>query len=761
LRYLAGMGVKDLWTIASPCEERISLHQLRGQTLAIDLAGWIVQNQTVAGLNHRVTRPHLRNLIFRTQTLLGLDILPVFVLDGQAPKIKSATVASRNAQTWGPRGHQSSQPSGAQIQQSPKVQKRRQFSGVLKECGRLLESLGVPVVTAPGEAEAFCAALDRCGVVDGVVSDDSDSLCYGAKIVYRNFSTDPKNFSVSKYCAKRLRKEVGLSRERIVVMALLLGCDYTPGGVTGVGKENIIRLFQHWGSPEKGELQLVIDWSTVEEEGEVVDKKPTHCGTCGHPGSVGAHRKSGCTVCPEGGCEPGTPCPCLYHSQDNQKKITESSIRRKALETPGWPHHEVIKEFYALDGGRFSQAFKWKCPDPPAFIQICVSRMDWEQDYSIEKVQNLITRWQVQNPSGSSGVSPTMVVKTRIQAGQNMVEVEWSCNLPSLPNMFTACVPTTDFEKAYPTVLQEYIEMKESKKRKPKKAKAVKNKENQEPVSKPAAKAKKAEGKTKLPKGVQPSITKFLKPTEPILEQEPLDPMDDLVRGFNESLDLRPKNLLIKKTVYSTTTVVREARLIEAPKRAKDPELKSNVFDMEDSLDNGSVNLQYGSSTPYQQNQGPSSGNATKHLQDSDIKQYLEETYNSEMSGILDDILGCNGGYSPDSMKKPDLRRLDFNALDSGTKSYNTQKTSTPDLRKEISQASPLAYGSPCLKPNTELRREQPRLNDHRRQPTLDVERKTNPVVSEEDSFDGDEFDVEVSKCTPFLERVKKRLANK
>ena len=38
-----------------------------------------------------------------------------------------------------------------------------------------------------------------------------------------------------------------------------------------------------------------------------------------------------------------------------------------------------------------------------------------------------------------------------------------------------------------------------------------------------------------------------------LLLVEPLDPMDDLVRGFNESLDLRPKNLLIKKTVYSTT----------------------------------------------------------------------------------------------------------------------------------------------------------------------------------------------------------------
>jgi len=32
-----------------------------------------------------------------------------------------------------------------------------------------------------GEAEAYCAALDAAGLVDGVVSNDSDCLCYGAR----------------------------------------------------------------------------------------------------------------------------------------------------------------------------------------------------------------------------------------------------------------------------------------------------------------------------------------------------------------------------------------------------------------------------------------------------------------------------------------------------------------------------------------------------------------------------------------------------
>jgi len=64
------MGVKDVWHVSGACEERISLHTLRGSTLAIDLAGWVVQNNTAPGLSHSVTRPHLRNLFFRINTLL-------------------------------------------------------------------------------------------------------------------------------------------------------------------------------------------------------------------------------------------------------------------------------------------------------------------------------------------------------------------------------------------------------------------------------------------------------------------------------------------------------------------------------------------------------------------------------------------------------------------------------------------------------------------------------------------------------------------
>jgi 5'-3' exonuclease len=44
---------------------------------------------------------------------------------------------------------------------------------------------GLPVVVAPGEAEAMCAALNRRGHVDGVATSDVDALLFGAEVVYR------------------------------------------------------------------------------------------------------------------------------------------------------------------------------------------------------------------------------------------------------------------------------------------------------------------------------------------------------------------------------------------------------------------------------------------------------------------------------------------------------------------------------------------------------------------------------------------------
>ena len=50
----------------------------------------------------------------------------------------------------------------------------------------LLTLLGVPVIVAPSEAEAQCAALVKAGKADAVASEDMDSLAFGSSFLLRS-----------------------------------------------------------------------------------------------------------------------------------------------------------------------------------------------------------------------------------------------------------------------------------------------------------------------------------------------------------------------------------------------------------------------------------------------------------------------------------------------------------------------------------------------------------------------------------------------
>lgn len=51
---------------------------------------------------------------------------------------------------------------------------------------------GLPYIIAPMEAEAQCAYLELEKLVDGVVTDDSDVLLFGARSVFKNIFDDRK-----------------------------------------------------------------------------------------------------------------------------------------------------------------------------------------------------------------------------------------------------------------------------------------------------------------------------------------------------------------------------------------------------------------------------------------------------------------------------------------------------------------------------------------------------------------------------------------
>lgn len=125
---------------------------------------------------------------------------------------------------------------------------------MISECQQLLRLFGLPYITAPMEAEAQCAELVSLGLVDGIVTDDSDTLLFGGTRVYKNMFNQSK--FVECFLASDLEKEYALDRSKLIRFAHLLGSDYTEG-IPGVGPVTALEIVT-----EFRDLEEFRDWWT-------------------------------------------------------------------------------------------------------------------------------------------------------------------------------------------------------------------------------------------------------------------------------------------------------------------------------------------------------------------------------------------------------------------------------------------------------------------------------------------------------------------
>jgi hypothetical protein len=80
-------------------------------------------------------------------------------------------------------------------------------NSVISDCRKLFSYLGLPYLIANGEAEAQCVELERLGLCDGVVTDDSDAWLFGVKKCYKDMFSKRRN--VSEFDAEKIQQELG------------------------------------------------------------------------------------------------------------------------------------------------------------------------------------------------------------------------------------------------------------------------------------------------------------------------------------------------------------------------------------------------------------------------------------------------------------------------------------------------------------------------------------------------------------------------
>ena len=236
---------------------------------------------------------------------------------------------------------------------------------MVQECQALLRLFGLPYVTAPMEAEAQCAALVDLGLVDGIVTDDSDIFLFGGTRVYKNMFNAAK--FVECYLAADLEKEYALDRVKMIRLAHLLGSDYTEG-VAGIGPVTALEIISEFDN-----LEAFRDWCiSVQMD---VGARP---GEKHDPNTTTSQTKDPSSAFPSLSARVATN---LYSTPFRRKFKKQA---QKLILPASFPDPRVDQAYLHPDIDSDSSSFEWGVPDLDRLRSFLMATIGWTPERTDE-----------------------------------------------------------------------------------------------------------------------------------------------------------------------------------------------------------------------------------------------------------------------------------------------------------------------------------------------------------------------------------------
>ncbi|CAH0717687.1 unnamed protein product, partial [Brenthis ino] len=199
------------------------------------------------------TTSHLMGTFYRTIRLVDNGIKPVYVFDGKPPDMKSHQLNKRAERR---EEAEKELQKATEAGDKASIEKfNRRLVKVTKQHGeearQLLKLMGVPVVEAPCEAEAQCAALVKAGKVFAVATEDMDALTFGANILLRHLTfSEARKMPVQEFHLDQVLSGLELNHNEFIDLCILLGCDYCES-IRGIGPKRAIDLVKQHRSIEE------------------------------------------------------------------------------------------------------------------------------------------------------------------------------------------------------------------------------------------------------------------------------------------------------------------------------------------------------------------------------------------------------------------------------------------------------------------------------------------------------------------------------
>ncbi len=264
-----GVNLRDL--IPATARKEIELKMLRGKVVALDAYNMLYQFLTairqpdgtpLMDSQGRVTS-HLSGLFYRTINIVEEGIKPVYVFDGKPPELKQKEISERIKRKEKAEKKYIEAVRAGRVEEARKyaVQAAHLTQDMVEEAKRLLDAMGIPWVQAPAEGEAQAAYLSSRGDAYAAGSQDYDSLLFGAKRLVRNLAISGRRKLPGKSIyvvikpelieLEELLKTLKITREQLIVIGILLGTDYNPGGIPGYGPKTALKHVKSIGDPIK------------------------------------------------------------------------------------------------------------------------------------------------------------------------------------------------------------------------------------------------------------------------------------------------------------------------------------------------------------------------------------------------------------------------------------------------------------------------------------------------------------------------------
>lgn len=263
------MGV-NLSDLTEP--KSMEMEDLRGKKVAIDTYNIVYQFMSAIRQpdgyplcdSKGRTTSHLTGLLHRTASLIEAGIEPVFVFDGKPHPLKQATLDGRKErrekaeQEW-----KDAVERGDMKTAHTKAQQTSRMTDEVKESAKeLIRYMGLPIVDAPSDGEQEAAYICRRKDVWATASQDFDSLLFGTPVLLRNLTMTGRRKAPGKDIYREIKTEVidseeflrnlGISREQLVDMCILMGTDFNTG-IKGIGPKKALKLVR-----DNGDLESVL-----------------------------------------------------------------------------------------------------------------------------------------------------------------------------------------------------------------------------------------------------------------------------------------------------------------------------------------------------------------------------------------------------------------------------------------------------------------------------------------------------------------------